>query len=198
MIEVVFHLTVYGPVPIAEITPEVKRKGHQCNVTLHCSVLSNTSHLSYTWKYRHGDSEYQSINDTGNIIQKMLPPDHQDMGFICIVQNPVDQKNVSYHIEHCSGNMKKRTHFPIIISAILVLLVFGAILWKCQKRPSRGDQNQNLRPPVQDTESQESPFIKIPLGKTESMKTGEADEEDSKLKDKPSCDDSVIEVESSL
>ncbi|XP_066428628.1 SLAM family member 5-like [Eleutherodactylus coqui] len=94
-----FNLIVYEPVPSPAIRSEWKGSTAKlCNVTLHCSVPSHTSDVSYTWKYRQQDSEYQLYN-TGSIIQISLPPDHQDMEFLCIVQNPADQKNISVHIE---------------------------------------------------------------------------------------------------
>lgn len=96
-----FILSVYEPVPPPVIRTEQKENTtDQCNVTLHCSVPSFTSGFSYTWKYRHRDSEYQQYNNNNrSTIQISLPPDHQDTEFLCIVQNPADQKNVSVHIE---------------------------------------------------------------------------------------------------
>ncbi|KAG9463713.1 hypothetical protein GDO78_021250, partial [Eleutherodactylus coqui] len=149
-----FYVTVYDPVPPVQITQEVKRIGDQCNITLTCSAPSNTSDLSYTWMYRHQDSQNQSTATTGNIMHIELPLDHQDMEYICIVRNPADQKNISVHIEPCSAKMK-RNHICGIIPAIVMPAVFGAILWVCWKRSSatsrRGGQNETLKPPVQDT-----------------------------------------------
>ncbi|XP_066465256.1 SLAM family member 5-like isoform X2 [Eleutherodactylus coqui] len=175
-----FYVTVYDPVPPVQITQEGKRIGDQCNITLTCSVQSITSDLSYTWMYGLRDSPYQSTANTGNIMHIVLPLDHQDMEYMCMVENPADQKNISVHIESCSAKMKKRNHICGIIPAIMMPAVFGAILWGCWKRSSatsrRGDQNETLKPPVQDTETQESGFIDIAHGKI-GMKTNEADEE---------------------
>ncbi|XP_073493779.1 CD48 antigen-like isoform X2 [Phyllobates terribilis] len=98
-----YILTVYDPVPPPSIQIGWEEDtGERCNVTLHCSVPSQTSHLSYTWKSRHQDSTYQ-LYSNGSSIQISLPPDHQDMELLCIVQNPADQKNVSINTQRdCS------------------------------------------------------------------------------------------------
>ncbi|XP_073422705.1 CD48 antigen-like [Dendrobates tinctorius] len=95
-----FILTVYDPVP----SPAIKEKCHinttdQCNITLHCSILSNSSDVSYTWKSRHQDSTYQ-LYSNGSTIQISVPPDQLYTEFLCIVQNLADQKNVSIDVRH--------------------------------------------------------------------------------------------------
>ncbi|XP_075185856.1 SLAM family member 5-like [Anomaloglossus baeobatrachus] len=95
-----YILTVYDPIPSPAIQSEYNED--RCNVTLHCSVPSTISDLSYTWKYKHQDSTYQPYSN-GSIILISVPSDHQDMEFLCIVQNPAEQKNVSFHVRHgCS------------------------------------------------------------------------------------------------
>ncbi|KAG8547962.1 hypothetical protein GDO81_027053 [Engystomops pustulosus] len=99
--QVTYHLTVYEPVPPLDIQTEVtgyRKDG--CNVTLQCSVPSHPLHLSYTWKYRHQDQEYQPY-DSGSTTQISLAPDHQDMEILCIVHNPADHKNVSISVKSC-------------------------------------------------------------------------------------------------
>ncbi|CAN2391091.1 SLAM family member, partial [Pristimantis euphronides] len=92
-----FNLIVYEPVPSPAIQTEWEANTtERCNLTLHCSAPSHTSDLSYTWKYKHQDSEYQQYK-TGSTIHISLPPRHHDMEYLCIVQNPADQKNVSLH-----------------------------------------------------------------------------------------------------
>ncbi|XP_075050052.1 SLAM family member 5-like [Mixophyes fleayi] len=94
-----YNLTVYEPVPAPTIRIEGKNIiSDWCNMSLHCSVPTNTSVLSYTWKYRHRDTEYQPYN-TGTIIQMSLQNESWDMEFLCIVHNPADQKNVSVHVQ---------------------------------------------------------------------------------------------------
>ncbi|XP_075700687.1 CD48 antigen-like [Rhinoderma darwinii] len=97
--QLTYVLTVYEPVPFPAIRIDRKNTTDRCNVTLHCSVPSNTSDFFYTWKYRLQGLEYQPYNN-GSSIQISLPRDHQDTEFLCIVQNPADQKNVSFNIRH--------------------------------------------------------------------------------------------------
>ncbi|XP_075050039.1 SLAM family member 9-like [Mixophyes fleayi] len=100
-----FILKVYEPVPDPTIRiEEEKRTGDWCNMSLHCSVPTNTSVLSYTWKYRHRDTEYQPYNNTGSIIQMSLQPESWDMEFLCVVHNPADQKNVSLRVRAAPGS----------------------------------------------------------------------------------------------
>ncbi|XP_066428620.1 CD48 antigen-like [Eleutherodactylus coqui] len=100
-----YNVTVYEPIPLPNVTTVKENATDRCNVTLHCSVSSNTSDQSYTWKYRQ-NGHYQQYN-TGSTIQISLPLDHQDMEFLCIVQNPADQKNVSITVEFCSSTEKE-------------------------------------------------------------------------------------------
>ncbi|XP_075050043.1 SLAM family member 5-like [Mixophyes fleayi] len=94
-----FFLTVYEPVPTPDIRIEWKNIiSGWCNMSLHCFVPTNPEVLSYAWKYRHRDTEYQPYNNTGSIIQLSLQPESWDMEFLCIVHNPADQKNVFHHV----------------------------------------------------------------------------------------------------
>ncbi|KAM4013230.1 CD48 antigen-like isoform 1-T1 [Anomaloglossus baeobatrachus] len=162
-----FYLMVHEPVPPVQILSEVRRNGDQCHITLRSSVPSNASDLSYTWKYRHQDSEYQSIDTAGSTIHKILPLDHNYTEFVCKVHNPVDQKNVSVHIEQCSVKVKTRTRVPIVLFLIIIIItaaVCGVIYWTCSNRSKQGDpENQNLKTSVQDSEST---FNNISHGKT--------------------------------
>ncbi|XP_077137204.1 CD48 antigen-like [Ranitomeya variabilis] len=93
----IFTLTVYNPIPTPTIKMEwMEYSGDRCNVTLHCLAPSHKSALFYTWRYRYQDIEY-NLYSNGSTIQITLFPGHQDMEFLCIVQSPADQKNVSVH-----------------------------------------------------------------------------------------------------
>ncbi|XP_073423171.1 SLAM family member 9-like [Dendrobates tinctorius] len=124
-----FNVTVYEPAPQPTITTHVKeRTGEQCNVTLNCSVVpSHTSDVSYTWKYRHQNSTYQMYSN-GSTIQISVPPDHQDMELLCIVQNPADQKNVSISVMSCTDTGRRaitpisRNHIIILVSITTLIL----------------------------------------------------------------------------
>ncbi|XP_040189580.1 SLAM family member 5-like isoform X2 [Rana temporaria] len=92
-----YNLTVYDYVPVPTIEDaEMKKDGEWCNVTLRCSTSTNTSALSYIWNYKHGISSSTMLyNNTGDTIRLSLQPESWDMEIMCIVQNPVDRKNVS-------------------------------------------------------------------------------------------------------
>ncbi|XP_069584464.1 CD48 antigen-like [Ranitomeya imitator] len=163
-----FCLTIHDPVPPPKIIHKVRRIEDQCSVNLNCSVPSKTPSFSLTWKYREGNSEYQTISNAENKIEETFPLDHQDIGFVCLVRNPADQKNNSVQIKHCGvvEEGKMRNPLPKIISFVFVVAVFGVMLWKSAKKTGQGDdRNENLTSPVQDSDSQESPFISISLQK---------------------------------
>ncbi|KAG9466172.1 hypothetical protein GDO78_017085 [Eleutherodactylus coqui] len=144
-----FNVTLIDPVPPVQITPEVKRIGNQCNITLKCSAPSNTSDLSYTWMNRYWDSQYQSTATTGNIMQTVLPLDHQEMEYMCMVENLADQKNISVHIETCSVKVKNDQSADnkrnLIIVLTVVMVVAGAVMavlgWKYWKRSSKTSED---------------------------------------------------------
>ncbi|XP_071971112.1 CD48 antigen-like isoform X2 [Engystomops pustulosus] len=140
--QVTYHLTVYEPVPPLDIQTEVtgyRKDG--CNVTLQCSVPSHPLHLSYTWKYRHQDQEYQPY-DSGSTTQISLAPDHQDMEILCIVHNPADQKNVSISVKSCFSTEQPRRWYILSIISLLVILMVGIILlmWKIRRKHAKEDE----------------------------------------------------------
>ncbi|KAM4013530.1 SLAM family member 5-like [Anomaloglossus baeobatrachus] len=131
-----YILTVYDPVA----SPKIQRQRNDnnlCNVTLHCSVPSNISDLSYIWKSRNQNATYQPYSN-GSTIQISVPPDHQDMEFLCIVQNPADQKNVSIHVRHvCSyldtfrkSKDEGRHYHLLLLFPLAALVIFGWFLFK--------------------------------------------------------------------
>ncbi|XP_075699449.1 SLAM family member 5-like isoform X2 [Rhinoderma darwinii] len=131
-----FNVTVYEPIPNPIIRTHFKvRTTDGCNVTLHCSVPSNTSDLSYTWKYRLQGSEYQPYNN-GSTVQ--ISPDHQDMEFLCIVQNPADQKNVSTQVQKIcmptatSGIRSYISTIMVFLISLIILLLGVSVycFWK--------------------------------------------------------------------
>uniref|UniRef100_A0A7D9NKW5 Ig-like domain-containing protein n=1 Tax=Xenopus tropicalis TaxID=8364 RepID=A0A7D9NKW5_XENTR len=92
--EISYILTIFDPVP----TPDIKMEMEQispdwCNFTLHCSAPTNPSALSYSWMYRH-KGRYQPYPN-GTTIRVSLQPESWDGEYLCLVQNPADQKNVS-------------------------------------------------------------------------------------------------------
>ncbi|XP_075050035.1 SLAM family member 5-like [Mixophyes fleayi] len=131
-----YFLTVYEPVPTPDIRTEGKNvTGDWCNDTLHCYVPTNTSVLSYTWKYRDSGTEYKIYNN-GNTIKMSLQPESWDMEFLCIVHNPADQKNVSVHVrEKCPAIDQPRQYLYLLsIIILLLLIILGLIIWKIRRK----------------------------------------------------------------
>ncbi|XP_068109293.1 T-lymphocyte surface antigen Ly-9-like isoform X3 [Hyperolius riggenbachi] len=115
------------PTPSVNVT-EINRTNESCNVVLHCSV-PNTSNVSYSWKYRHGDSDYHEYNSTAATIQMPVSRDSRDLEVWCIVHNPASKKNVSIRVTPCQ--QKENRHHYFLIPAILLLLgIFGCIIYK--------------------------------------------------------------------
>ncbi|XP_073495629.1 uncharacterized protein [Phyllobates terribilis] len=148
-------LTVYDSVPTPEIKSEVERIGNQCNVTLNISIPSDRDSFYYTWKYRHGDSEYQNINSTVNTIQMLLPLDLQDTEFMCIVQNPADQKNATVQIKNCS-EVKSNTASIVIGVVVLVVVVVALLVWrfKFSKRSSNTSKQDSQKDQVKTSKKE--------------------------------------------
>ncbi|XP_031747676.1 T-lymphocyte surface antigen Ly-9-like [Xenopus tropicalis] len=93
-VDLSFTLTVYEPVPTPDIKMEVEQISPDwCNFTLHCSAPTNPSALSYSWMYRH-KGRYQPYPN-GTTIRVSLQPESWDGEYLCLVQNPADQKNAS-------------------------------------------------------------------------------------------------------
>ncbi|KAM4014116.1 SLAM family member 5-like isoform 2-T3 [Anomaloglossus baeobatrachus] len=135
MSQITFVLTVYEPVPQPQVIKMMENTAEQCHVTLHCSVTQNMSDLSYTWKSRHRYSPYQPYSN-GSIIQISVPPDHQDMEYLCIVHNPADQKNVSTSVNYCNTTGRPRHQLMLYIVPAAIILCTGIILiitWKIRK-----------------------------------------------------------------
>ncbi|XP_073493784.1 CD48 antigen-like [Phyllobates terribilis] len=134
----IFTLTVYDPIPTPAIKTEwMEYGGDRCNVTFHCSAPSHTSALFYTWKYTYQDKEYK-LYSNGSTIQISLLPGHKSMEFLCIVQSPADQKNVSVHLEWLCGlaNMMKNKGCYLylrsgLIAAFLLISLFSIYLSRC-------------------------------------------------------------------
>ncbi|XP_071972508.1 SLAM family member 9-like [Engystomops pustulosus] len=93
-----YNISVYEPVPHPGIEVEVKENTtDRCNVVLHCSVPSYTSHLSYLWIFSKYEDIYE-LNITGSTMQMSLT-DRRDVEILCTVQNPAEQKSVSIKVQ---------------------------------------------------------------------------------------------------
>ncbi|XP_040267206.1 SLAM family member 5-like isoform X2 [Bufo bufo] len=139
-----FNVTVYEPVPLPSIRTEVTENAiDRCNVTLHCSVPSNTSDFSYSWQCGDRKSDCQQYNN-GRTVQISLKNDSKDMEILCIVQNPVDKKNVSIHVqETCmfterSPTLRSRSLYLLIIKpAQCVLFLVPLIIYLAMIREEK-------------------------------------------------------------
>ncbi|KAM3919302.1 CD48 antigen-like [Leptodactylus fuscus] len=160
--EVKYSLTVYEPIPSIEV-----RKGNttdQCNMTLYCSVPSNTSNLSYHWKYRHRDSEYQPFNNESS-TQISVPPDHQDTEFLCIVHSPADQKNASISITSCFSIGHPRLWYVLsIVPLCIVLMAAIWMTWKIRRRKAVKEEEVEYHVTEEPTasSSQSLPYDQLP------------------------------------
>ncbi|XP_063296565.1 T-lymphocyte surface antigen Ly-9-like [Pelobates fuscus] len=105
-----FNLTVYEPVPVPEIKTELDIISPDwCNFTLYCSVPTITSTLSASWSYRYNVTEHHPFNETkynkSHAVHLSLQSQSHNSQFLCLVQNPVDKKNVSVYTQQiCPAN----------------------------------------------------------------------------------------------
>ncbi|XP_072284104.1 SLAM family member 9-like isoform X2 [Pyxicephalus adspersus] len=134
-----YNLAVYEPAPVPTIRiVERKKMSEWCNITLNCFVSINTSTLSYVWKYRHRDSNYQLYNISGETIQTSLKNGSWDMEFMCIVKNPIDLKNVSVQkiCQEYGGQdrsnikgVRNRAYYTFLAFLVLPLIFLGWCLY---------------------------------------------------------------------
>ncbi|XP_073423169.1 SLAM family member 9-like [Dendrobates tinctorius] len=149
IIHATYILTVYEPMLPPNVIIVKENASDRCNVTLHCSIPSHTSDLSYTWKYRHQDSEYKLYSNRST-IQISVPPGHQDMELLCIIQNPADQKNVSTRVTSCSNTGRPRHQRILNIIPVIIIMMTVTILitWKIrrnQKKKMRRKESEEER-----------------------------------------------------
>ncbi|XP_053331011.1 SLAM family member 5-like [Spea bombifrons] len=145
--EFLFNLTVYEPVPSPVIKDELEKKtAVWCNLTLRCSVPLNTSALSISWLCRYKDSECCNRtacdNNNGSAVQLSLQPGSWDMEIMCLVQNPADRKNVSFHTRNIclpsenKSTMKGRSYhiwIPILLGVLLLMIIIFS-KWKRKRK----------------------------------------------------------------
>ncbi|KAE8588216.1 hypothetical protein XENTR_v10022412 [Xenopus tropicalis] len=93
-----FNLTVYEPVPTPHIWIEGKKQTTEwCNFTARCSVKNNDSALTFTWINKPNKTEYLAFSN-GTVVASVESPT-SDKEFHCLLENPVDQKNASIHVQ---------------------------------------------------------------------------------------------------
>ncbi|XP_072285184.1 CD48 antigen-like isoform X2 [Pyxicephalus adspersus] len=147
--EASYNLTVYEPVPTPSIGITKKRDNYWCNATLNCSVPTNKTTLSYTWKYRHRDPNFQLYNNTGNTIHVSLKNDSWDTEFMCIVQNPADRNSSrSYYV-----------YLVLIVIAVIAVIIALAILVHLNTRKKK--PTQGGIPPLTENVYREPQYIQV-------------------------------------
>ncbi|XP_041429464.1 SLAM family member 5 isoform X2 [Xenopus laevis] len=143
-----YDLTVYEPVPVPNIEVLETHSDDLCNFTLECSVPTNTKALFFSWKTRHRDLAFQPYIN-GSTIWASLRPESWGNEYLCIVQNPVDQKNVSVTAQDiCLKDRQTfyfRSYFLLLpLSLILLLLIAGLVILlrrKNNKEPAPTGEN---------------------------------------------------------
>uniref|UniRef100_A0A803JSP2 SLAM family member 9 n=1 Tax=Xenopus tropicalis TaxID=8364 RepID=A0A803JSP2_XENTR len=120
--EISYNLTVFKLVP----KPDIKKRNEdgQCNYTLHCSIQSDSSALSYSWMYRYNNFEYQHYAN-GSTIQ--ISAQKNTWEFLCLVENPVHKNNETFTVPTCHGIQtvnaeNKRLRVLLIGATVPVLL----------------------------------------------------------------------------
>ncbi|VTJ85608.1 Hypothetical predicted protein, partial [Marmota monax] len=99
----VFHLTVYDPVPLAQIQiTSASITPSWCNVTLECGVREAVDVLNVTWVVQGPPSELEQRGATGPpnpwTLALSLPLRQPNVSFTCVLSNPVDQKNATLQL----------------------------------------------------------------------------------------------------
>ncbi|XP_077320437.1 CD48 antigen-like isoform X2 [Lithobates pipiens] len=163
-----YNLSVYEPVPTPTFgSVKTKITDDGCNATLQCLVPTNKSSLSYTWKYRHGDSEYQLYNNSGDTIQITLTNNSWDREFMCIVHNPADQKNISVkdicldndtknkRVPNGTRNLRTYKYLGLIVLALIIPLAFLGLYLIMKRKRRKGT------PDVMEDKNREPQYIQV-------------------------------------
>ncbi|XP_077883443.1 CD48 antigen-like isoform X4 [Ictidomys tridecemlineatus] len=107
-IKAVFNLTVYDPVPLAQIqTTSVSITPSWCNVTLDCGAREAVEVLNVTWEVQGPPSEREQRGAPGPpnpwTLALSLPLRQPNVSLTCVLSNPVDQKNATFQlVDLCS------------------------------------------------------------------------------------------------
>eukprot|EP00079_Xenopus_tropicalis_P038405 XP_017952176.1 PREDICTED: SLAM family member 7-like [Xenopus tropicalis] len=133
--ETSYNLTVFELVPKPEIKWEKKwNEDGRCYYTLNCSVQSNSSALSYSWKYRYNNSEYQHYAN-GSTIQ--ISAQNNTREVLCLVQNHVNEENTTFVVSTCPEKGNKRIKEVLILSVITSVCFLAAVFGFLVLRKSR-------------------------------------------------------------
>ncbi|XP_048670616.1 uncharacterized protein LOC107156666 isoform X2 [Marmota marmota marmota] len=143
-IKPVFHLTVYDPVPLAQIwTTSASITPSWCNVTLECGAREAVEVLNVTWEVQGPPSELEQRGAPGPpnpwTLALSLPPSQPNVSFTCVLSNPVDQKNATLELlDLCSPAGHTRGAMGAFLAGFFILGVGGFLfLWHLREKEKK-------------------------------------------------------------
>ncbi|XP_077883438.1 CD48 antigen-like isoform X1 [Ictidomys tridecemlineatus] len=136
-IKAVFNLTVYDPVPLAQIqTTSVSITPSWCNVTLDCGAREAVEVLNVTWEVQGPPSEREQRGAPGPpnpwTLALSLPLRQPNVSLTCVLSNPVDQKNATFQLVDLCSPAPTAGHSRAAIGAFLAgffILGVGGLLF---------------------------------------------------------------------
>ncbi|XP_077882974.1 uncharacterized protein LOC144368196 [Ictidomys tridecemlineatus] len=143
-IKQVFHLTVYDPVPLAQIrTTSASITPSWCNVTLDCGAREALEVLNVTWEVQGPPSELEQRGAPGPpnpwTLALSLPLRQPNVSLTCVLSNPVDQKNATLQLlDLCSPAGHSRGAIGAFLAGFFILGVGGFLfLWHLREKKKK-------------------------------------------------------------
>ncbi|XP_077883428.1 CD48 antigen isoform X1 [Ictidomys tridecemlineatus] len=146
-IKALFHLTVYDPVPLAQIRTTSASITHcWCNVTLDCGAREAVEVLNVTWEVQGPPSEREQRGAPGPAnpwtLALSLPLRQPNVSLTCVLSNPVDQKNATLQLLDLCSPAPTAGHSRGAIGAFLagffILGVGGFLfLWHLREKKKK-------------------------------------------------------------
>ncbi|XP_048670611.1 uncharacterized protein LOC125620242 isoform X2 [Marmota marmota marmota] len=140
----VFHLTVYDPVPLAQIrTTSASITPSWCNVTLDCGAQEAVEVLNVTWEVQGPPSELEQRGASGPrdpwTLALSLPLRQPNVSLTCVLSNPVDQKNATLQlVDLCSPAGHLRGAIGAFLAGFFILGVGGFLfLWHLREKEKK-------------------------------------------------------------
>ncbi|XP_077883429.1 CD48 antigen isoform X2 [Ictidomys tridecemlineatus] len=143
-IKALFHLTVYDPVPLAQIRTTSASITHcWCNVTLDCGAREAVEVLNVTWEVQGPPSEREQRGAPGPAnpwtLALSLPLRQPNVSLTCVLSNPVDQKNATLQLlDLCSPAGHSRGAIGAFLAGFFILGVGGFLfLWHLREKKKK-------------------------------------------------------------
>ncbi|XP_071474405.1 uncharacterized protein [Marmota flaviventris] len=150
-IKAVFHLTVYDPVPLAQIwTTSASITPSWCNVTLECGAREAVEVLNVTWEVQGPPSELEQRGAPGPpnpwTLALSLPPSQPNVSLTCVLSNPVDQKNATLELlDLCSPAGHTRGAIGAFLAGFFILGVGGFLfLWHLREKEKKKKKKNKM------------------------------------------------------